>query len=72
MFTQNTIKRLKNPLIIISSHDFNSIDHITELYKDEFRVLMESMGIQEAMSESKQRLRHCVDQNYREERTSND
>ena len=43
MFTQNIIKRLKNPLIIIKSHNFNSSDHPTELYsyKDEFRVLME-------------------------------
>ena len=41
MFTQNIIKRLKNPLIIITSHNFNSSDHPTELYKDEFRVLME-------------------------------
>ena len=41
MFTQNTVKRLKNPLIITSSHNFNSIDHITDLYKDEFRVLTE-------------------------------
>ena len=41
MFTQNTVKRLKNPLIITSSHNFNSIDHITDLYKDEFRVLIE-------------------------------
>ena len=41
MFTQNIIKRLKNPLIIISSHNFNSSDHPTELYKDEFGVLME-------------------------------
>ena len=41
MFTQNIIKRLKNPLIIITSHNFNSSDYPTELYKDEFRVLME-------------------------------
>ena len=34
-------KRLKNPLIIITSHNFNFNDHATELYKDEFRVLME-------------------------------
>ena len=41
MFTQNIIKRLKNPLIVISSHNFNSSDHPIELYKDEFGVLME-------------------------------
>ena len=35
-------KRLKNPLIIITSHNFDFNDHATELYKkDEFRVLME-------------------------------
>ena len=62
MFTQNTIKRLTNPLIIISSHNFNSIDHITDLYKDEFRGF-NRIESKEAMFESKQRLQCCVDQN---------
>ena len=41
MLTQIILKRLKNPLIIILSHNFNSSDHPAELYKDEFGVLME-------------------------------
>ena len=39
MLTQIIVKRLKNPLITILSHNFNSNDHPTKLYKDEFRVV---------------------------------
>ena len=62
-------KRLKNPLIVISSHNFNSNDHGTELCKDEFRVLMEQKSKRPCL---KQRLctEYFADKNYKEERTS--
>ena len=62
-------KRLKNPLIIISRHNFNSNDHANELQKDKFRVLMEQKSKRPCL---KQRFctEYFVDQNYKEERTS--
>ena len=69
MFTQNIVKRLKNPSIIISIHNFNFNDHPTDLYKGEFRVLMKWKSKRPCL---KQRLftEYFVDKNYKEERTS--
>ena len=72
MVTQShVLERPKKPLIIISSHDFNSNDHghPIELDKDKCRVLIEYKS---KTSYSKERLGHCLDQNYMEEQTTKD
>ena len=57
--------------MLISSHDFNSSSHPTELNENDPRVLNGVIQIQE--SRAKQSLRYCLlGQNYKEEHTSKD
>ena len=56
--------------MIISGHEVNSSNHPIEFNEDDCRVLNGVIQIQE--SRAKQRLRYCVDQNYKEEHTSKD
>ena len=57
--------------MIISSHDFDSSSHPTELNENDPRVLNGVIQIQE--SRAKQSLRYCLlGQNYKEEHTSKD